>query len=274
MSSGYRLVHAGVVRGQPFLARDFDIVQEILVRAYANGFRVAEVPFHYRPRRHGASHARVLKFGVAYVRTFRSLWNVRNSIDCADYDARAFDSAIPLQRYWQRRRFRHVVALVGDKAPVLFVGCASSRVVAALPKGSVAVDLHPGKLRYARRYGRQLVQAAAVRLPFRDAQFPGVVCSQLLDHVVRDPAGVLDELCRVLQPGGRLVLDMLDYGQWQWHVIERIYRRIAPGADDDLHRARFAKAELVDELSARGLLLEATRAILRSELILAFRKES
>jgi dolichol-phosphate mannosyltransferase len=79
MSSGYRLYRAGVVRGMQVTCKDFDILQELLVRAVASGKVVKEIPFTYRPRKHGSSHARVFKFGMAYLRTFRRLWQVRHS---------------------------------------------------------------------------------------------------------------------------------------------------------------------------------------------------
>jgi dolichol-phosphate mannosyltransferase len=80
LSSGFRLYNAKSLRAREFTARDFNILQEILIRAYAQGFRVLEVPFDYAPRRHGSSNARVFRFGLAYLRTFGSLWKLRNSI--------------------------------------------------------------------------------------------------------------------------------------------------------------------------------------------------
>src|SRR5262245_42196914 len=147
LSSGFRLYRAGLTKGQSYTARDFDILPEILVRLYAPGWRVREVPFSYAPRRHGRSNARVLPFGLAYLRTFFALWKLRNSILSADYDDRAHDSVIPLQRYWQRSRYRHVTELIGGEGPVLDVGCGSSRVVGALPEGSAALDVSMPKPR-------------------------------------------------------------------------------------------------------------------------------
>jgi len=271
MSSGFRLYDARVVRGRDFDAHDFDILQEILVKAYAEGWRSAEVPFRYEPRAHGSSNARVIPFGIAYLRTFFALWKLRNSILCADYDDRAFDSAIFAQRYWQRERFRHVTELVPAGARVLDVGCGSSRIIAALPARSVAVDILLRKLRYARRFGRLLAQASGFSLPFPDQSFSCVVCSQVIEHVPRD-SPILDELCRVLAPGGRLVLGTPDYGGWQWPVIEAIYARVAPGAYADEHITHYTRQELVALFDAKGYRLQATRYILRAELILAFDK--
>ena len=102
MSSGMRLYRAEAVRGVHDLPSQLDALQAILVQVYAEGWTVAEVPVHYAPVPGGQSHARAWRFAADYLRTFWRLWKLRNSIECADYDARAHDSAIPLQRYWQR----------------------------------------------------------------------------------------------------------------------------------------------------------------------------
>lgn len=271
MSSGFRLFDARVVLGVPLTARDFNVVQEILVKAYAGGWRVREVPFHYEPRKHGSSHARVLKFGIAYIRTFRGLWRLRNSIDCADYEARAYESSIPLQRYWQHARVRHVTAMARGKGRTLDVGCGSSHILDGLGADGVGLDLSAAKLRGARVFGRPLVRATATALPFRDGAFSCVVCSQVLEHVAKG-SPMLDELCRVLQPGGRLVLGTLDHARWEWRLLEGLHARWLPSGCVSKHVARYTRAEIVEALARRGCVLEESRDILRSELILAFRK--
>jgi dolichol-phosphate mannosyltransferase len=80
LSSGFRLYNTKSIRTQEFAARDFNILQEIVVRAYSQGCRVREIPFDYAARRHGSSNARVFRFGLAYLRTFGSLWKLRKSI--------------------------------------------------------------------------------------------------------------------------------------------------------------------------------------------------
>jgi SAM-dependent methyltransferase len=271
LSSGYRLYKSDVIRKCLPKARDFDVLQELLVRAYAEGWRIKEIPLEYAPREHGTSNARVFRFGLAYLRTFGSLWKLRNSIQCADYDDRAHDSRIPLQRYWQRRRFAHVTQLLPPEGAVLDVGCGSSRIIGALPEGSIALDLLIRKLRYARKFRRMLVQGSGFALPFRDNSFPCVLCSQVIEHVPKE-SPILDELCRVLKRGGRLVLGTPDYANWEWVWMEKLYGFFAPGAYADEHIAHYTRRELIDLFNKRGFRLEDTRYILRGELILAFRK--
>lgn len=271
MSSGFRLYAASVLRGAECRAPGFEILQEILVGAYMEGWRVQEVPFEYAPREHGTSHARVFRFGLAYAKTFWSLWKRRNSILAADYDDRAYDSPIPLQRYWQRSRFRHVTALIEAQGAVLDVGCGSSRIISALPAGSVALDVLLRKVRYARKFGKPLVVGSGFSLPFRDESFPCVVCSQVIEHVPKE-SPMLSELCRVLAPGGRLVLGTPDYARAEWRITERLYGFFAPGAYADEHIAHYTRSELIDLFEEQGFRLEAVRYILRGELIVAFRK--
>jgi dolichol-phosphate mannosyltransferase len=271
LSSGYRIYNRRAVCALQLTARDFDVLQEIVIRAYAEGWRVRELPFHYAPRQHGTSNARIFKFGLAYLRTFRSLWSLRNSILCADYDDRAHDSRIPLQRYWQRMRFKHVTDLIANEGPVLDVGCGSSRIINALPSGSVALDPLLRKLRYARKFSTSLVQGSGFALPFRDESFSCVLCSQVIEHVPKD-SPILSELIRVLKRGGRLVLGTPDYANWEWVVTEKLYGFFAPSAYADEHISHYTCQELVDTFQSNGFQHEDTRYILRGELILAFRR--
>lgn len=79
LSSGFRIYPAADARGLRATAGDFDILIELLVRAYKGGWRIVEVPFHYAPRRSGSSKARVFRLGRAYIRTFVRLWQLRNA---------------------------------------------------------------------------------------------------------------------------------------------------------------------------------------------------
>jgi SAM-dependent methyltransferase len=164
-----------------------------------------------------------------------------------------------------------VTELIDGQGPVLDVGCGSSRIIGALPAGSVAVDVLLRKLRYARRFGRPRVQASGFALPFPDESFPCVLCSQVIEHVPKE-SPILAELVRTLAPGGRLVLGTPDYANWEWVVTEKLYGFFAPGAYADEHIAHYTRAELIARFEALGFTHEATRYILRGELILAFRK--
>jgi dolichol-phosphate mannosyltransferase len=77
ISSGFRLYRAEVVKTMPLVGRDFDVLEEILVRASVSGRQIKETPFTYKPRVTGHSHAKLARFAIAYIKTFWRLWKLR-----------------------------------------------------------------------------------------------------------------------------------------------------------------------------------------------------
>jgi dolichol-phosphate mannosyltransferase len=270
LSSGFRIYPRRAAQLLEPQGADFDILPELLVRAHSSGWRIAEIPFNYAPRRAGRSKARLVRLGVAYLRTFARLWRLRNSIASADYDERAFDSVIPLQRYWQRTRHALVTRAAGS-GPILDVGCGSSRILRDLP-GAVGVDVSLSKLRYMSRYGRPLVQGSILALPFRDGAFETVVCSEVIEHVAERDLP-LRELARVNKRGGTLVLGTPDYARFSWRALEAAYRVLAPGGYADEHVTQYTHDELRDKVVSLGYRHVRTDYIAGSEMILVFTRE-
>lgn len=79
VSSGFRMYDRRVLNGLDLKARDFDALEEILVRIYLAGGRVREVPFHYQVRNSGKSHAKLVRFGWAFSKTLLRMWRLRHS---------------------------------------------------------------------------------------------------------------------------------------------------------------------------------------------------
>ncbi len=270
VSSGFRIYPVAALEKLSAHADDFDILPEVLVQAHAEGWRITEIPFRYAPRRSGSSKARLLRLGAAYLRTFVRLWRLRNSIGAADYEERAYDSPIPLQRAWQRRRHEIVTRQAGARGRILDIGCGSSRILRDLP-GAVGLDLSFRKLRYMRRYGIPLVHGSIFALPFRDRTVDVVVCSEVIEHVPGDPAPFA-EMARVLRPGGILVLGTPDYGRRSWRIFEALYRRLAPGGYADEHITHYTHDELVTTVTGIGHRHLRTDYVLGSEMILTFER--
>jgi SAM-dependent methyltransferase len=119
---------------------------------------------------------------------------------------------------------------------VLEIGCGDGANLHHLGgrAGWAGIDLSGPKLTHARRVlpGLVFARADASQLPFADATFEGILIRDLLHHV-GDRVGVLAEATRVLCPGGTLA------------VIE-------PNRASPL-------------IVAQGLLIQAERAVLRSD---------
>jgi dolichol-phosphate mannosyltransferase len=99
LSSGFRLYRREAIANLELRARDFDILEEILVRIYLQGWRVREVPFSYMPRGSGSSHARLVKFGIAFLRTLTRMYRLRhsgNQTRLIEFDASEIAASDPL----------------------------------------------------------------------------------------------------------------------------------------------------------------------------------
>lgn len=77
ISSGFRLYRRAALEQITFTASDFDVLEEILILIVNRGGTLTEVPFQYRPRQAGQSHAKLIRFGLAYGRTFYKMWRLR-----------------------------------------------------------------------------------------------------------------------------------------------------------------------------------------------------
>lgn len=270
LSSGFRMYRRDVLAGLALAARDFDVLQEILIRVHAAGWRIVEVPFHYRARGLGRSHARLVRFGWAFTRTLLRMWRLRNSVVAADYDYRAFDSPIWLQRYWQRTRHRIVLGYLEARDGIVDVGCGSSRIILDLPE-AVGVDILPQKLRWLGRRHRLVAGGRAEALPFRDGSLGTVIHSEVIEHLP-DVPDVLGETWRVLRPGGILILGTPDYGRPLWWVLEWIYSRVLPQAYAHEHITRYTRRGLTRRLRALGYEILDCRYVGFCEMILKSRK--
>ncbi len=270
MSSGFRLYRASVFAGLRLQGRNFDILEEVLVKAYSEGWRVVEIPFTYYPRDAGSSHARVVAFGLDLLRAFARLWGLRNSLESADYDERAFYSRIPVQRYWQRQRHRIITAMARGAGRTLDVGCGSSVILQSL-NDAIGIDILANKLRYMRQYGVPLVRGSILALPIRDASVDCVVCSQVMEHLPADQT-VFPELLRVLRPGGLLIVGTPDYDTVGWRTIEPLYRMVVSSRYQNAPITHYTRASLAELAARYGLTMVERAYVLRSELIVAMRK--
>jgi SAM-dependent methyltransferase len=205
------------------------------------------------------------------------MWRLRNSVASMDYDHRAFDSPIPLQRYWQRARHRIILGFVkaagsSDRGSVLDIGCGSGRIIQDLPD-AVGMDILLPKLRFLRDRHRHLVQATVFVLPFLTERFDVVICSEVIEHIPDHPQ-IFQELTRVLRPGGTLILGTPDYGRRLWWILEWIYGKVLPGAYAHEHITHYTRATLIQRMLTHGFTIRNLQYVGFCEMIFRARKAS
>jgi demethylmenaquinone methyltransferase/2-methoxy-6-polyprenyl-1,4-benzoquinol methylase len=106
---------------------------------------------------------------------------------------------------WRRKSIDALALRPGDV--VLDVACGTGDFCRELGAGGhrvVGVDFSMGMLRVARTTA-PLLQADALRLPFRDGSVDAATCGFALRNVT-EVGSLFEELARVVRPGGRIAL--------------------------------------------------------------------
>ncbi|PKN91775.1 MAG: methyltransferase type 11 [Chloroflexi bacterium HGW-Chloroflexi-6] len=125
-----------------------------------------------------------------------------------DFIAPFYDRAIPFSRL---EKMVEVLALPCE-GRLLDAGGGTGRVASVLQPyltEVVVADVSPGMLNQARAKGLDALNAQTERLPFADNFFERILMVDALHHVIHQ-AETLGELYRILQPGGRLVVEEPD----------------------------------------------------------------
>lgn len=131
-----------------------------------------------------------------------------------------------------------------DVERILEIGGGTGRVARTV--GATVVDPSRSMLRRARSKGLETVQASATELPHPDGSVDAVVVVDAFHHFP-DPERCLDEIARVLAPGGVLVVTEFDRSTRLGRVLEAA--ETAVGFDSTFYTA----PELEAMIEASGL---------------------
>ena len=124
-------------------------------------------------------------------------------VDVAD-NIRGLEAFFHKNRAWMVRRM--VAKYATPDAPILDAGCGTGLNLRHLPEGSVGVDINPRNIALLRQRlpNHTVIEGDVEALPFDDASFGTVLCTEVIEHIP-DPSAALAEYRRVLQPGGVLI---------------------------------------------------------------------
>ncbi|MGH3385645.1 MAG: class I SAM-dependent methyltransferase [Nocardioidaceae bacterium] len=160
-------------------------------------------------------------------------------------DVQAKSASIEQPGYWWYRARAELLRTilqpyVGEPARVLDVGSADGPSVDWMSGYGqrVALDIDPSGLASGGVCG------SAMALPFADESFDVVAAFDVIEHCEPE-AQAVDELVRVLRPGGRLLVSVPAY-QWAWTQFDV----------DAGHHRRYTRKRLERAIAAGGMTPE------------------
>jgi SAM-dependent methyltransferase len=161
-------------------------------------------------------------------------------------------------------RYERMGLMAGDK--VLDLGCGFGRhAFEAARRGASVVALDAGRDEVEGVAGTfaamvdagelaegslhaNVVQGDALHLPFPEATFDVVICSEVLEHIP-DDVGAMGELARVLRPGGTMAITVPRFGPElvNWALSDEYHN--VPGGHIRIYR----RSVLEERLSSTGM---------------------
>jgi SAM-dependent methyltransferase len=133
--------------------------------------------------------------------------------------------------------------LAGADRKVLDLGIGAGNMAHHLAHyGQVfGIDNNPRPLSVAAQRALDVAQSVGDRLPFADDTFDLVALLDTVEHIP-DELGVFAECCRVLKPGGKLLVTVPAF-MWLWSYNDEI----------NAHQRRYAAPELEQKLAVSGM---------------------
>jgi SAM-dependent methyltransferase len=131
------------------------------------------------------------------------------------------------------------------------------------PSPALVVAQAAGPERYA--FPAEAFDFERDRFPYQEAEFQGVLCLEVLEHLTADPMGMLWEINRVLRPGGWLVLTTPNIASTR--AIEGLLSGHAPyhfsqyyrdGSRDLRHNREYTPGEVAELLGLAGFEVTVT----------------
>jgi SAM-dependent methyltransferase len=166
-----------------------------------------------------------------------------------------------------------------------------ARMAAKLGAWVVGLDPTLAQLSVARARGDEpYVRGTAGALPFADATFDAVIVCLVFEHIA-DYEPPIDEIARVLEPGGRFVFflnhPLLQAPNSGWvidHILEEEYWRVGPYLVEDVTMEELAPgvtlpfvhrplSQYVNAMARNGLLIERMEEPMSPEGFLAKAEE-
>ncbi len=142
---------------------------------------------------------------------------------------------------------RHLAKL-GHYGKLLDFGCGWGQYLAAAQAvgwDAVGIEVDPEKIAFARSQGLNAVQGELLDRTFDSETFDAVIAQQVFEHLY-DPVSYMEEIKRILKPGGIVFVSVPNYGSIRAKLAGANWDMVSPVAHVRYFTGSILKRLLVD----------------------------
>jgi ubiquinone/menaquinone biosynthesis C-methylase UbiE len=184
-------------------------------------------------------------------------------------NVRLYSHPNPAIRYTENKRVSIMLKALDGEKRVADIGCGEGYVLGKINSQElVGFDISETALKRASAVkNATLVKGNAESLPFSESYFDAVLCSETLEHT-QNPKKVLEELSRVVKPGGKIVVSVpnepfinkIKSLIWNLGLFDIVFPNVPKRQDDEWHLHSF-DLKLLKKISSGVLTFEKIHAV-------------
>jgi ubiquinone/menaquinone biosynthesis C-methylase UbiE len=161
---------------------------------------------------------------------------------------RLYNHPNPAIRHTEKKRISIILKALEGEERVADIGCGEGYILERIKSAEVVgLDISDTAIKKASRVkNANVVKGNAESLPFSDSYFDAALCSETLEHT-QHPRKVLEELSRVVKPGGKIVLSVpnepfinwIKNLAWNLGLFHIVFPNVPKRQDDEWHLHSF-----------------------------------
>lgn len=176
---------------------------------------------------------------------------------------------------WHEPAIRAVELFLPEDARIIEIGSGPTCIARLFAKGEKVyadplMDMFREHMSAMLPEG-ETINAPGEELPFEDESFDAAVCVAALDHVMSTER-VLEEIARVLKPGGKFILGIHTHNALLLG-IRRAIEKVTPKVSSAPHPNVYTRGEIRADLRPRFEVQSAERVHYNTGLLGAFHRE-
>jgi len=177
---------------------------------------------------------------------------------------------------FHQRRFKYTNKLIKQYAPnkklkILDLGCGEGHLTGVISQNQdhevYGLDYSISAIEYANKNftGIDFVVADAYQPPYEDNYFDVVICNNIWEHVP-DPLSLLNQITRVINPGGLLIISTPS--RYRFGNVLRILVGIGTRFVSKLHVTEYSVGQVKEQLRFGGYeILDASSPVIKEKNI-------